>query len=410
MAHDFPLTRARSGIDPRGSSFWYQVGFLMLALSLVIRALWYPVIVSDYTYFGKPWFDTLASNPGLTAFAHPFADYAPAYLYLIKGLTFVPVSSLTSEKTLSLAFDALVAVLGYSMLRKSSRWSLRSDVLFVAAVTLFSLPTVMMNSSLWGQTDALYSAGVIASLLFILSDTPLWAAIAFGVALCFKLQAIFFAPVLIGYLLRKRETWWYLILPPMVYVLSVVPAWLSGGSLSYWLTIYMTQAKEYPYLSVSAQSVFAFLQPLPLSPFVASTAFWLGMIVSALIAVGAGFIVYKRRGTTMVVLASLASALLLPYFLPRMHERYFYLADLVAVLYAFYQPKRWFIPVIVVGTSLASYMPFLSKQVSFLSWARVDLRLPALLLLIPICAVLFDVWRAGQHDGHAPPLRPCAAM
>lgn len=303
----------------------------------------------------------------------------------------MPVSSLVSEKTLSLVFDVGIALLGYQILKRASVWSRRKDVLFVASVALFSLPTVMMNSSLWGQTDALYSTGVLASLLSMLVDAPLWAAISFGIAICFKQQAIFFAPILLGYLLRKGKAW-YLLIPPAIFVLSILPAWLAGGSLPYWLTIYLSEAKEYPYLSVSAQSIFAFLQPLPLSPLVSSTAFWAGMLLSALVACGAAYAVYTRGEARAIMLVSLASALLLPYLLPRMHERYFYLADLLSVLYALSVPKRWFVPVIVVATSLASYMPFLSKQVSFLSWAAVDLRVPALLLVIPIGVILYDVY------------------
>lgn len=394
MSADGSLVRKRT-LDPYRSSVWFVIGIILVAVTSFLRLVWYPVEVSDYTYFGKPWFDLLQSHAGLTAFIEPFADYAPLYLYLLKLLTFIPVSSLVSEKTLSLLFDVLIAYLGYLILKSASQWSLRSDVLFIAAVTLFALPTVMMNSSLWGQADALYSAGVMASLLGILLNAPLFASIAFGIAISFKVQAIFFAPVLIGYLLRKKETWKYLLVPPLVFLVSVVPALIGGGSPSYWLFIYAVQAGEYPWLSVSAQSFFAFLQALPLTPLMTTTAFWVGIAVSMSVAIIIAYLM-KRMPELVpgrVVLISLAAALLLPYLLPRMHERYFYLADLFAVLYAFFRPRRWLVPVIVVGASLASYMPFLSDQVSFLSWAEVDLRIPALLLLIPIAVVVWDVWK-----------------
>lgn len=382
-------------LGPDGSGVWFIAGIGILLVTTVIRLLWYPVVVSDYTYFGKPWFDVLQSHPGLTAFIEPFADYAPAYLYLLKLLTFIPVSSLASEKTLSLVFDVLIAYLGYRILKGSSAWSARKDVLFIAAVALFSLPTVAMNSSLWGQTDALYSAGVMASLLAILIDAPLMAALAFGTAISFKVQAIFFAPVLIGYLLRKKETWKYLVVPPTVFFLSVVPALMGGGSPGYWLFIYLVQAGEYPWLSVSAQSIFAFVQPLPLTAFATSIGFWLGMAAATLVGLVVTYLMKKMPTLVpeLVVLISLAAALLLPYLLPRMHERYFYLADLFAVLYAFFRPSRWFVPILVVATSLMSYMPFLSRQVSFLSWAQIDLRIPALILLIPVGVVVYDLVR-----------------
>ena len=33
---------------------------------------------------------------------------------------------------------------------------------------------------------------------------------------------------------------------------------------------------------------------------------------------------------------------IVPFFLPHMHERYFYLATIVSVVYAFMRPNRWF--------------------------------------------------------------------
>jgi hypothetical protein len=51
---------------------------------------------------------------------------------------------------------------------------------------------------------------------------------------------------------------------------------------------------------------------------------------------------------------------LVPYLLPAMHERYFYLADTLTVLSAFYLPRRlWYLPIIEQFASLFSYLPFL---------------------------------------------------
>jgi Gpi18-like mannosyltransferase len=60
----------------------------------------------------------------------------------------------------------------------------------------------------------------------------------------------------------------------------------------------------------------------------------------------------------IIVKLSLASVLLLPFTLPEMHERYFFAADVVSIIYAFYWPKRFFIPILVVGASLLSYISF----------------------------------------------------
>jgi Gpi18-like mannosyltransferase len=42
-----------------------------------------------------------------------------------------------------------------------------------------------------------------------------------------------------------------------------------------------------------------------------------------------------------------------------MHERYFYLADLLSILFAFYVPSHFFVPLIMIAISFFSYQPTL---------------------------------------------------
>jgi hypothetical protein len=60
-----------------------------------------------------------------------------------------------------------------------------------------------------------------------------------------------------------------------------------------------------------------------------------------------------------VVTAAATFTILMPYTLPGMHERYFYLADVLTVVLAFYRPLLWYVPLLVQGSSLLSYAPFL---------------------------------------------------
>lgn len=369
-------------------------GWVLFFGSCALRFLWYETMTSDYIYFVRPWFDYLQSHSGLSAFSAQFADYAPAYLYLLKFATLTSLSSLASAKAISLVCDVAGALIGYVLLRDHSPWKGRRDVAFFGATVLFALPTVMVNSSLWGQSDSVYAVFALASLLFILRDKALKATVVFGVAVSIKVQAIFFAPLILGYLLRRRIHWKYILVPPLVFLLSVLPAGLLGGEFWYWLTIYAHQASEYPYLSVSAQSVFAFVQPLSLSPDLTAVLFWAGVTTALVLTLALAYYALRtqRFVPERIVLIALSGALLLPYFLPRMHERYFYLADIFAVLYAFFLPKRIPVAILVVFTSLISYVPFLSGQLGALSGFQVDLRVPALLLLVPIVFVLKDLW------------------
>jgi Gpi18-like mannosyltransferase len=375
--------------------FYYATGGILLAASLAVRLAAYNIVTSDYTYFVAKWFDELKNHPGLSAFQTPFADYAPLYIYLIKILTYFPVSSLYSEKTLSFVFDILIAIGGYMLLKYTAQKQYTPAQLFFAFAVILSIPTMVVNTSLWGQSDSVYAAGIVFALYFILRDKPLPAVLAFALALSIKQQAIFFFPILLGFYLRKDyRLWSQLLLIPAVFVLTIIPAWLGGGSFMSLLLTYAHQAQEYTDLSVSAQSIFAYVTYLPIPDGMRSLLFGAGLLLTAAVGLGISVIIArlpseKYTPTTIVFLSTL-SVLLIPYLLPRMHERYFYLADILATMYAFYNPRRWFLPVIIIFASFISYMPFLSGQVSWFSALHIDLRVGATILLGVIVFMLYD--------------------
>jgi len=47
------------------------------------------------------------------------------------------------------------------------------------------------------------------------------------------------------------------------------------------------------------------------------------------------------------------------FFLPSMHERYFYVSEVLAVPLAFYNPRRWYVPVSLQVSGVLAYMHFL---------------------------------------------------
>ena len=171
----------------RSDRFLQATGALLLAVSLVLRLSWYHIQTSDYIYFVRPWFETLSSHAGLSAFAVPFSNYTPLYLYLLKFLAVLHLPVLSGVKTLSLVFDVLLAWGVVMIVRAASAEKYSKTQLFLLFAAVFSIPTVALNSSMWAQSDAVYAAGVIASLYYILKDRPGAAVVAFGLAFSVKL-------------------------------------------------------------------------------------------------------------------------------------------------------------------------------------------------------------------------------
>lgn len=362
--------------------------FGLLAASIAVRIIGFPIVVSDYTEFFAKWLSVLAHAPDLSALATPFSNYPPLYLYLFKILTLVPIDGLYGIKTLSLVFEIVIGATAAWMVGKTARHTYSSGELFLVFAIMLSVPTLLINGSLWGQVDALYAAFVLLSLFALLRQRPLAAAILYGIALSFKIQAIFFLPVFLGYLLRDIRRLGYVLVLPAVYVISVIPAWLAGASLPYLLGIYLGQASEYPFLSLNSPSAFSFTQGLQISPIAQSALSWAGIAVAGMYAsyIACRIVRLSFADATLWLYFTLLAVMAIPYFLPHMHERYFYLADMFSVIYAFYVPKHWYIPTLVVLSSFIAYSAFLSQEVAWFAmfYKYVDVRLASLLMFLAL--------------------------
>jgi Gpi18-like mannosyltransferase len=377
---------------------YYLGGTLLLCTSVFVRYISYPVLTSDYLSFVKKWFETLSTNPGLTAFHSVFADYTPLYLYAIKIFTYLPFSSLFSTKMLSALFDVGIALLICALLRYAAEARFPSHKLFFVFAVVVSIPTILLNSSLWAQCDSLYAFFALASLYFIIRDEPLPVVIAFGISFSLKLQSIFFLPIVLGYFIGRRYSLAYLLFIPGIFVLTILPAALGGGPFFTWALRYFSQTSEYVWLTLNAPSVFAFINSGSLSASAVSFAGKAGIALAAIAACAIIVAVSRQERNEnlsrsewihFLLRYSLLSAILLPFFLPHMHERYFYLADVLATLFALYQPRRAYVAVLVVGASFISYMPYLSSYSPFLGALKAPLWIAALAMLVAAVTLVF---------------------
>ena len=158
-------------------------------------------------------------------------------------------------------------------------------------------------------------------------------------------------------LLKGRIPWKSLILIPLPYIVSIIPPLLIGRPLADLLRIYLVQVSEFSELNLNTANLYSwFSQDSP------TILYTLGLIF-AVVAVGLFiFWVYKSKqdlDDSLILQLATFTMLLVPFVLPRMHERYYYPADILSVIYAFYFPRYFYLPFLVVTASLLSYIPFL---------------------------------------------------
>lgn len=337
--------------------------FLFAVFSVILRVLFFNMVSWDYENAWLPWFEVIKSK-GFYGIAEEFYGYPRVYIYVLYLLTFVPLNLLYSVKIIAVIFDIFLAFLVSKVVFELTKNSTLSKISFVI---ILWLPTVVMNSSYWGQNDSMYVSFVILSLLLFIKKKYFWAYFSFGLALSIKPQAVFVLPAIviitINYLLYNKDFRFllYLLLVPIIYLISGIPAFIAGMDIFNFLIGPIKLSNAFSSPTMGAPNIYTFL-PMNIYISYGSVIFIIGMVLSFTITLF--FMVYyivsypryKQHYEIFTLLIFLLFALVEPYFLPRMHDRYFYIADILSVVFAFCFRDKWFLPVVVVVSSTLAYI------------------------------------------------------
>lgn len=350
-------TRARHTAARPGRVPWGWV--CLLLLSVMARLVFFDFQSIDYRDYLSHWYDFFLQHGrwhGLCQMNINVSNYPPLYLYSISLSTLLPLPKLYAIKLLSVAGDYLAAWYIWRLVRRVCPGSARRP--WVAMLGFLFLPTVVMNGALWGQCDILYTTGFLASLLYIIEGRPMAALVAFGFSCALKPQAIFWCPLLAGLFISGRLPWKWFWIPGAVYAACGLPSILAGRAivpvLMHWALV-----KNLPGLTLHAPNWYQLVSAQE------SSALWTVGVALTLVATGL-FIWRIRRGpasgqTDAQWLVSMAfmTVLFPPFFLPGMHERYFFAADVLAVVYAVSARGGWVAVPLLQFASGFAYCPFL---------------------------------------------------
>jgi Gpi18-like mannosyltransferase len=183
--------------------------------------------------------------------------------------------------------------------------------------------------------------------------------VALGLAGALKPQAILLVPFLAGLFFRERLPWKIAGIAPLVYGLCGLPAILAGRRVPDVLLRWALHT-NYPELTLGATNWYQWISNEYYS------IFFMAGIVLAIVATV--FLTLAMQEPTAMarepwlLSAALLSVLLVPYFLPGMHERYFYTADVFSLVYAFFTRRGWLVAVLVEFCSFFTYLPYLFKE------------------------------------------------
>ena len=326
---------------------------LLVAMGLVIKLLILPFVPEpgDYTFFLKPWVEFIRSHGYWQAFRFEFANYSPAYLYFLLGIAKLGGEPLIPIKLLSICFEYVAAwfIGGIAYQKYRENW-----VRWCALAVVPLLPTVLINSSYWGQCDSIYVSFLIGSIYFALKKRSFLSILFLGISFSFKLQAVLLFLFYFVLLLRNRIKWYYFLLVPAVYLISSSPAYCAGRPLTELLSVFVAQSGHYEELSLQFPNLYMWISNDYYEP-----VKWGGILFTFLFALLTGGLLAKKYKTELtddyLVRLALLSAVIFPFILPGMHERYMYAGDLLAIVYIMYFPSKFYN---ALGVPLISFFSY----------------------------------------------------
>lgn len=316
-----------------------QLSLTALAVigALGMAAIWalFPIFTIDVANDYVPWFNHIAAAGALNAFAAPFGAYTPPYLYLLAAMT--PLKGVIPDpyiiKTLSMICNLMLAGAMWHLLR---RLPIAQPHRFATA--LLALPSLVLNAALLSQCDALYVAPIVMAIAAML-DRRHAAMLAWcGLAVAIKMQAVLIGPFILTILIARRVPFHLWLLAPAAFVAAMLPAALAGWPWSDLLTIYFRETGKMHGYMLNAPNIWTIASAIGID---------IEPLTGLAIAAGAGAAAaycarfgatLRHFSTPMLLRVALLCPLVMAGILPRMHERYFILADILSVVVALASP------------------------------------------------------------------------
>jgi Gpi18-like mannosyltransferase len=347
------------------TSVWLGFAILVLAL-LTMQVLLWKVGNSNFDMRTAylVWQQFLIAHGRWHALAHPIDEYFPAYYELTTITSYLDghFSRVAQIKIISLCFDIFAAAIAYvaagRLIARKGREG-PSVAQLIAPLTILAGPTVIVNGSVWGQCDIIYTSFLLLCVLAVVCDLEALAPLFFGFALAFKLQAVFLVPFVFAMLLARRIRWRYLLLVPVGWAVSLVPPLLNGANLFEYLGQPGVQMGTFPALAINVGNPWGFAQWAGLSSRVGLP---IGLAITAALVLALGLWGKAREFKSTINTFALAafSAQAMPYFMPKMNDRYFFTGEILLSILSCADPAFALPAGLVIMASLLSYGEYFS--------------------------------------------------
>ena len=275
-----------------------------------------------------PWFERIQANGGIAALKAPVGNYNIPYQTLIAIMTYIPINPVYQYKIISIGFDFLQAMLVALIVKDITNSKMKAAISYDIAIVL---PTIVMNSSLWGQCDSIYTFFCLISVYLLMKHKYICSFFAYGAAFAFKLQAVFLLPFfLFVYVKKQRYSLVHFLILPIVMILLSLGGIIQGQPISNVFSTYANQTSICHSMSINYPS---FWSIMTMNYAIENEDYYTDLhIYSIVITIAVLMIIYiflfktKKEIRQMDYFKiSLLTVYTCLVFLPNMHDRYGYL-------------------------------------------------------------------------------------
>lgn len=329
-----------------------QIIILISLIALGLRITFIDFKSGDYIYFLEPWVDYMKSNGGIFSLKDTFTNYNLPYITLLSIISYIPLKPLVFIKIISIIFDFIMAIYSYKIVKEL----VNKKMGIVTYIIVLLLPTVILNSGMWGQCDSIYISFILMSIYYLIKNKYIKSFIFLGISFAFKLQFVFILPLyIILFFIKKDIKIWHFLLIPLVNFILCIPGMLVGASPLYTYKIYFGQT-ESSLESLNVMNPYYYIETSRYHNFI-------GICITMTIFLFVFILCYKlikdKFDNKRIITLGLLSMVICYFFLPCMHERYMYGADVLSVIWFIIYKRNIFIPIIINLCSLITYIFYL---------------------------------------------------
>ena len=329
-------------------------------VAVFVRYIGIDCVSTDMASAFIPWYNIMKVRGSIAALSEQVGDYSLLYQTIIALLTYIDVNPLYLYKVLSICFDFLLAVsIAYFITRCGSPRIMenRDSIFTLAYACVILLPTVVVNSSFYGQCDSIYTFFLLWSIWFLYKEDYHLSFCMLGWALAFKLQSVLLFPLFFYYYFAKKKfSLTNVFITFITFWLSGFVAYIQRLHITDNVTIYSNQVVMFKHMWMNVPSFWFFVEDDYEKWHM--IAIVVTFLILALVFIGAVRGKFHMATFEDIVAVAVFIEWTCIIFLPAMHERYTYVLDLLLLALSFLNKKYITYAAIAIFTSCLTYSVF----------------------------------------------------